>query len=97
MFGEDCEFSGNCVSDVCVEYDGVAQCSRLCSDALACPAGYSCDHLTGVNVCVPLHQASCSAGLGVPRRGWSVWSMWAVSLFVALMARRRSFWLRGKL
>lgn len=94
-FGEFCEFSDDCQSDICLDIGGEARCSRACRVSADCPLNHSCEVVADDNICTPDAHASCSAG--APGRRAAPWphglSLSLILLFA--IARRASSRSRG--
>lgn len=90
LFGETCEFSDDCQSEVCLDRDGEARCSRTCAGATSCPLGYTCGDVDGQAVCSLVRHGSCSV-VTLQTDGETARAWWALNiLLLALWTRRES-------
>jgi len=57
VMGDACELANDCVTMMCVTYDGDKLCSKACSGGANCPLGFVCEEVTVVGAtlegCVP--------------------------------------------
>lgn len=62
MVGTPCEINEDCGGGVCLEQSGASMCTRGCDASASCPAGYSCQELSGDAFCVaPAHGLDAPA------------------------------------
>lgn len=75
-FGSFCETSSECASDLCTGTGSNMYCTDNCSPTSACPAGYSCEAVSGASVCQENAPSSgCSVSAGGPAREGEVASI----------------------
>jgi hypothetical protein len=85
VFGDSCSAPSDCSSDVCTGSGMAAYCSQACDPKASspCPSGYSCDTVSGQNVCQ--EGGGCSIGRASSgRRG-----LWVFATGIALAVGRR--------
>jgi hypothetical protein len=71
--GTICSAASGCVLGLCAgnPATGTGECTRPCSSASDCPAGYACSDAGGVNICVNIERscAVCPTGLCLSPQG----------------------------
>ena len=69
VMGDPCESAGDCLTMMCVTFEGAKVCSKACSGGANCPLGFICSEVTvsGVTLegCVPANDCipDCTAKL----------------------------------
>ena len=88
QFKESCSLADDCSSRLCVETDGMSQCTISCQNNVTCPAGWECQSFGGARACAPqkLFPASgCSVG---KHEGKGIF-WWGTMVAMGLLAHRR--------
>jgi hypothetical protein len=88
LLGDSCSSPSDCSSDVCTGSGTGAYCSQECEPAASspCPSGYSCNTVSGQNLCQ--EGGGCSIGRSPSGKG-GVW-VFATGIALAVVRRRRS-------
>lgn len=62
--GQPCSQPSECANDACIgnAQTGVGHCTKTCSSAADCPAGYACTNLSGTKYCVNVSM-TCTSGM----------------------------------
>lgn len=87
--GQDCTDNVECTTGLCATENGDAYCTRVCSDAMACPSGFECAGAGDVSVCRPLPMASGGCGCSAPGPVRALPPALFVLGLIALLIRRR--------
>jgi AcrR family transcriptional regulator len=89
--GSFCETSSDCASGPCIGTGTGMYCSKTCATDSACPAGYSCNSVSGQSLCEQNSPSSGGCNLGArasaPSGGAGLFA--AAGLLAALVRRRR--------
>lgn len=89
--GAPCENSGDCAGGEClIGAKPHSICTRSCASEEACPSGWSCQRVTGEDVCAPIDYAP-SGGCALSPKPRSPHFIWVGLPWLAYWQRRRRY------